>query len=42
MGNVKTDTRKLPPTRKGKKQVGTWVSPKMHQQVKIAVVDAEL
>ena len=33
---VKPDTRKLPASRKGKKQVATWVRPEGHQQVKIA------
>ena len=33
---VKPDTRNLPPSRKGKKQVATWVTPEGHQAVKIA------
>ena len=33
---VKPDTRTLPPSRQGKKQVATWVSPEGHQAVKIA------
>ena len=33
---VKPDTRILPPSRQGKKQVATWVSPEAHQEVKIA------
>ena len=33
---VKPDTRILPPSRQGKKQVATWVSPEGHQEVKIA------
>lgn len=36
MRYVKTDTRKLPPTRKGKKNLSTWVDPKVHQEVRIA------
>ena len=31
----KPDTRKLPPTRAGKKQLATWVSAKVHQEMKI-------
>lgn len=32
---VKEDTRKLPPTRVGKKNLSTWVSPEAHTEVKI-------
>ena len=32
---VKEDTRKLPPTRAGKKNLSTWVSPEAHQEMKI-------
>ena len=32
---VKPDTRRLPRTRKGKKNLSTWVSPEVHQDMKI-------
>ena len=34
---VKPDLRKLPSTRKGKKNLSTWVSPEAYQQVRIGV-----
>lgn len=32
---VKPDTRKLPPTRVGKKQLSTWVHPEVHTDLKV-------
>ena len=32
---VKEDTRKLPPTRVGKKNLSTWVTPEAHTEMKI-------
>lgn len=32
---VKPDTRKLPATRAGKKNLSTWVSPEAHTELKI-------
>ena len=32
---VKPDTRKLPATRSGKKNLSTWVSPEAHTEVKV-------
>ena len=34
-GVAKKDTRKLPPTRTGKKNLSTWVSPEAHTEVKV-------